>query len=175
MLWKMLPNALTVLRLLAGLVFPFVDEFWWLPLVVFAGLTDLIDGWLSRMWNGTSTFGQLLDPVADKTFVLAVLWSVWQHGWVSLLELAWLAARDLTVLGLTIFAAASTRLTAQDLRPRWPGKCATAAQFVVLTIIVYRRSAYAEGILWGGIVSAFAAIDYTLTARRAWLSRPPGK
>ncbi len=172
MLWKMLPNTLTVLRLLAGLAFPWVNEFWWLPLVVFAAVTDLVDGWFSRLTHGTSTFGQLLDPVADKTFVLAVLWSVWQRAWVSLPELAWLAARDLTVLGLTIFASLSTRLTARDLKPRWSGKIATAVQFAVLTVIVYRQGSWTEGILWGGVVSAIAAVDYTLTARRAWSSRP---
>lgn len=169
--WTWLPNLLTILRLIAGLVIPFVDPFWWLPLVLFAGLSDLIDGWLSRVWNGTSTFGQLLDPVADKTFVLAVLWCVWRAGWVTLPELAWLAARDLTVLGLTIVAALSTRLTAQDLRPRWPGKCATAAQFVVLTILVYRQAAFTDGVLWGGLVSAIAAADYCWTARQAWRRR----
>lgn len=166
-----LPNTLTVLRLAAGLYFPLAPEFLWLPLLAYAAISDLIDGWLSRQWDGVSTFGQLLDPVADKACILAVLYTVWQREWVTLWELGWLASRDLMVMTLTIIAAGSTRLRVQDLKPRWPGKCATVAQFVVLLIIIYHRTSFSTGVIWGGLVSAIAAADYLWAARRAWRQR----
>ena len=171
MLWKWLPNLLTVLRLCAGLWLPFSSPFWWLPLVLFAAISDLVDGWLSRRWHSHSVFGQILDPVADKTFVVAALWVVWSQNWVSLLQLGWLSLRDLMVLGLTGCAAVSTRLTAGDLRPRWPGKVATAAQFCVLTALIYYRQPLPEVVMWGGLISAFAAADYAFAARSAWRRR----
>lgn len=171
MLQKLLPNALTLLRLVAGLCLPFLDEFWWLPLVVFAAVSDVLDGWLSRKWNGASTLGQLLDPVADKVFVAAALYSLWQIGWMTLTELAWLASRDLAVLGLTGLAAASTRLTTHDLKPRWSGKLATAAQFVALAVLIYQREPMPQVVLWAGALSFVSALDYALAARLAWRRR----
>ena len=40
---------------------------------VSAALTDWIDGWLARKWNQTSSFGEFLDPVADKLMVCTTL------------------------------------------------------------------------------------------------------
>ena len=41
--------------------------------VVFAGLTDWLDGYLARVWEQQSTLGRMLDPIADKLLVGAVL------------------------------------------------------------------------------------------------------
>lgn len=166
MFWKLLPNLLTLLRLLAGLAFPFVPPFWWPALIVYAAVSDAVDGWLCRKWQGSTRFGQIFDPIADKVFVLAALYSVWQQSWLTLPELLWLASRDLMVFVLTLIAASSTRLTTQDLRPRWSGKLATAAQFVVLLILVWQQAPYSVVVLWGGLVSAVAAIDYLQIAWR---------
>ena len=64
------PNQLTLLRLM---FIPFVitnvlDDNWrWaLGLLVFAGLSDGLDGWLARMLNQQTMLGQYLDPIADK-------------------------------------------------------------------------------------------------------------
>lgn len=174
MFWKLLPNLLTLIRLLAGLSFPWVSTFWWLPLVVYAAVSDLIDGWLSRRWQTGTAVGQMLDPIADKAFVLCALYSLWQQSWLSLPDLVWLASRDITVLVLTMIAAASTQLTTHDLKPRWSGKVATAAQFVVLVAIVYQQAPWQYGVIGGGFLSAVAAVDYGWTARRAWNSRSSG-
>src|SRR5215469_18409458 len=64
------PNQLTLLRLI---FIPFVitnvlDDNWkWaLGLLVFAGLSDALDGWLARTLNQRTLLGQYLDPIADK-------------------------------------------------------------------------------------------------------------
>jgi cardiolipin synthase len=62
----------------------------WLALAIFiaAGITDVLDGYLARMWGQQSTFGRMLDPIADKLLVSACLlmlaaddtirgWSLW--------------------------------------------------------------------------------------------------
>ena len=75
------PNILTYGRVLAvpavaGCLF--WPEFAWarwlaLGLFVAAGLTDFLDGYLARAWSQQSRLGQMLDPIADKLLVSAVL------------------------------------------------------------------------------------------------------
>ncbi|KOB74489.1 Cardiolipin synthase 1, partial [Operophtera brumata] len=52
-----------------------------LGLLVFAGVTDLLDGWIARNWEGQSTtMGSFLDPLADKVLIATLFVSLtWQH------------------------------------------------------------------------------------------------
>jgi CDP-diacylglycerol--glycerol-3-phosphate 3-phosphatidyltransferase/cardiolipin synthase len=91
-----LPNVLTYGRILAvpvivGLLFWPEDHGWrWLALAIYAAaaITDFFDGYLARMWSQQSSMGRILDPIADKLLIGAVLlmlvyinaiegWSVW--------------------------------------------------------------------------------------------------
>jgi CDP-diacylglycerol--glycerol-3-phosphate 3-phosphatidyltransferase len=78
-----IPNALTVLRFVLAGVFVAVlsvapaDEtglrracLWAAALFIVAAATDALDGHLARRWNVISTFGRVMDPVADKVLVL---------------------------------------------------------------------------------------------------------
>src|SRR5271156_3311609 len=76
-----LPNLLTYGRLAAvplvvGLLF-WPTEHWmrWTALAIFiaAGITDFLDGYLARAWSQQSSLGRMLDPIADKLLVAAVL------------------------------------------------------------------------------------------------------
>ena len=73
-----LPNALSFLRL-AGvplvlwlILGPQADGLAVLVLAL-GGLTDWLDGHLARAWHQTSRIGQMLDPIADRLYILAVL------------------------------------------------------------------------------------------------------
>lgn len=72
------PNALSVLRLLGVPVFlwlllgPHADA-WALVVLAVSGFTDWLDGVLARALNQTSAFGALLDPLADRLYILATL------------------------------------------------------------------------------------------------------
>ncbi len=72
------PNGISFLRL-AG-----VPLFLWLVLgpeadgialvvLMLSGVTDYLDGWLARKLNQTSKLGEILDPVADRLYILAVV------------------------------------------------------------------------------------------------------
>ncbi len=72
------PNGISFLRL-AG-----VPLFLWLVLgpeadgialvvLMLSGVTDYLDGWLARRLNQTSKLGEILDPVADRLYILAVV------------------------------------------------------------------------------------------------------
>lgn len=75
-----LPNMLTLLRIiLIPFIFAtiYIDAVWgnWLCGVLFgiAGISDYFDGYYARKLNAGSPLGKLLDPIADKLLVIAVI------------------------------------------------------------------------------------------------------
>ena len=72
------PNALSFLRLLGVPLFlwlvlvPEADG-WALGVLMLSGVTDYLDGYLARRLHQTSRLGQILDPVADRLYILAVV------------------------------------------------------------------------------------------------------
>jgi len=78
-----IPNALSVLRLLGVPLFlwlilrpvfhgPHMDG-WAILVLALAGLTDYLDGKIARAFGQTSRLGTLLDPAADRLYILATL------------------------------------------------------------------------------------------------------
>lgn len=92
--YRYLPNLISALRLstvpvLAWLVWTGADRsFTWL--LVAAGMSDLLDGWLARRFGWVSRLGALLDSAADMSIVLVVLFAIVHlhpevlvdYGWV---------------------------------------------------------------------------------------------
>lgn len=72
------PNVLSLLRLAGVPLFlwlvlgPEADG-WALAVLAVSGITDFLDGWLARKLDQQSAVGQLLDPVADRLYILAVV------------------------------------------------------------------------------------------------------
>jgi CDP-diacylglycerol--glycerol-3-phosphate 3-phosphatidyltransferase len=96
-----LPNTLTLGRVLLVPVFAAVlvtggqstgSRLLAVGLFVAACLTDVVDGWLARRWDQVTTFGVMVDPVADKALVGTALVALSLLG-----ELPWWAT--LVVLG----------------------------------------------------------------------------
>jgi CDP-diacylglycerol---glycerol-3-phosphate 3-phosphatidyltransferase len=80
---KFIPNILTLMRLILTVVFlvmilyipatPYKHSVLYIDAVfvlfVIAGLTDIVDGKIARMYNASSKFGRMLDPLVDKVLV----------------------------------------------------------------------------------------------------------
>jgi cardiolipin synthase len=72
------PNLLSLIRLAGVPLFlwlvlgPEADA-WALVLLMVSGLTDWADGYFARRLNQFSTLGEILDPVADRLYILAVV------------------------------------------------------------------------------------------------------
>ena len=115
-----LPNLLTYARIAAV---PLVvgSMYWssilngglwlrWVALAIFiaAGITDILDGYLARMWGQQSTLGRMLDPIADKLLVASCLLMLAADetikGW-SLLAAIVILCREILVSGLREFLA----------------------------------------------------------------------
>ena len=73
-----IPNALSVLRLLGVPLFLYLllgprADGWAVVVLVAAGLSDWLDGKIARWLDQTSRLGTLLDPAADRLYILATL------------------------------------------------------------------------------------------------------
>ncbi|GEP32341.1 CDP-diacylglycerol--glycerol-3-phosphate 3-phosphatidyltransferase [Nocardioides szechwanensis] len=73
-----IPNLLSALRLAGVPVFLWLvlgpeEDGWALALLMISGFTDFLDGWLARKLDQQSVVGQILDPVADRLYILAVV------------------------------------------------------------------------------------------------------
>jgi cardiolipin synthase len=92
------PNALSFARLLGVPIFLWlvlIKEDWWaFGVLVFAGLSDWLDGKLARMLDQTSRLGTLLDPAADRLYIFATLLGLVMRGIVPLWLAAVLVARE---------------------------------------------------------------------------------
>jgi CDP-diacylglycerol--glycerol-3-phosphate 3-phosphatidyltransferase len=134
-----LPNLLTVIRILLVpvLVAALLQEAGpgeSLAAAVFAvaSFTDALDGWIARRQKKVSTFGKLMDPLADKLLVTAALVSL-----VSLQRLsAWVAmviiAREFAVTGLRQLAMEHGDVIPASI---W-GKVKTVAQVAMVLLLI---------------------------------------
>ena len=79
-MFKHVPNALTILRFLfiPFIVLNIFMEEYILAFIFFtiSGLTDIADGFIARKFNYISTFGKLMDPLADKLTQISALASL---------------------------------------------------------------------------------------------------
>jgi cardiolipin synthase len=86
------------------------DALRWVALAIFiaAGVTDVLDGYFARMWGQQSTFGRMLDPIADKLLVASCLLMLAADGTINGLWL-WAAivilCREILVSGLREYLA----------------------------------------------------------------------
>src|SRR5947208_17103030 len=89
----------------------------WLALTIFiaAGVTDFLDGYLARKWGDLTSFGRMLDPIADKLLVSSCLLMLAVDGTIrgwSLWAAIVILCREILVSGLREYLA-ELRVTVQ--------------------------------------------------------------
>jgi phosphatidylglycerophosphate synthase len=69
-----IPNILSISRAITALLIPFTGnhKYLFLTVILFCGLTDVLDGYLARRWNCQSEFGSRLDSLGDWMMGLAI-------------------------------------------------------------------------------------------------------
>lgn len=167
-----LPNVLTMMRIVAVpvVVVALLDETPngdTLAAIVFAlaALTDGLDGYIARSRDSVTTFGKLMDPLADKLLITAALVSL-----VSLNRLqAWVAmviiAREFAVTGLRSIAADRGVIISAS----WMGKVKTVLQIgAVFALITFNPSpAWVDVLVYLAVAATvISGIDYFFGLRR---------
>ena len=133
------PNKLTLLRILLIPVFiiSFFTEFRYstvCSLIIFAvaSITDSIDGYLARRNNQVTTFGQLMDPLADKILVTSALICFVSKGYVWAWAAILIISREFIVTGIRLLAVGEKEVIAAS---GW-GKVKTVSQIVAIIVIL---------------------------------------
>lgn len=158
-----LPNAISLSRLFLAALFPAVhDHDVRLMILAAAGLTDFLDGWLARRRHQFSRVGALIDPFADRIFVLVAICTLLLEGRVSTIQYFIFIVRDIATAGAFVVAKWVPSLRNATFKARFSGKLATVLQLVALVFIAAdaRFTAWAIGTV--GVVSLVAVVDYTV-------------
>ena len=166
-----LPNILTYARvaavpLVAGFLF-WPGEPWarWTALAIFAAaaVTDFFDGYIARAWSQQSSLGRMLDPIADKLLVSAVILMLAANQTISGLTL-WAAivilCREILVSGLREYLAGLRVPLPVTAVAKWK----TAVQMVALGVLITGPAgeALAPGSTLTGVVLLWIAAVLTL-------------
>ena len=101
---------------------------------IIASITDYFDGFLARKYQFKSTFGQLIDPVADKILVNSVLIMLVGSGQLDVFIVLVFMIRDTLVQGVRSCAAAENLIIEAVVIGKWK----TLLQMIgLIAIIVY--------------------------------------
>ncbi|MBE6405728.1 MAG: CDP-diacylglycerol--glycerol-3-phosphate 3-phosphatidyltransferase [Lentisphaerae bacterium] len=171
--FRMIPNYLTMSRIVLIFVFVILANIrsdmpgFFIPQVsdtvadychiiayvvaILAALTDFFDGFLARKFHLESDFGRLMDPLADKIFVVGTFVTMAEFmlmpGWIIIVVLT----REFMVTGLRMLATKKGIVISAD---KW-GKLKTTLQMIVLAI--------------GGFAWAFGEkVGFTLVDTKYW-------
>ncbi|MCE1173755.1 MAG: CDP-alcohol phosphatidyltransferase family protein [Propionibacteriales bacterium] len=133
------PNILSFIRLagvpiMLWLLVVREADFWVVVVLVIGGATDWLDGYLARSWHQRSRLGQVLDPMADRLYILATLIGLAVRGIVPWWLVVLLAARDV-VMATTIWPALRRRGFA-SLPVHFLGKAATFALLYAFPLVL---------------------------------------
>lgn len=154
-------DAFTVVRLPLAVAFPLVDDTWRLVVLAVAGGSDLLDGFLARRL-GSSRFGPVIDPVADKLFMAVAFGTVLFSGELTWWELVGVLARDITAS--VAFFVTAVRGRASAIPARAGGKAVTFLQVTTLFAFVL-NSPFLRPLAWAtAAVALYAIWDYTRAA-----------
>ncbi len=167
------PNKLTLLRVILIPVYMILylacGTFGlYLAILTFllATLTDQLDGHLARKNNQITTFGKLMDPLADKMLIMAALISFVAKNvpYITAGVVMVILARELIVTGVRLLAMGENKVIAASM---W-GKAKTVSQFIlVLAVMVFEAviahwpaaAVYCEPAI---LVMAIAAVGLTV-------------
>ncbi len=163
-----LPNLLSFSRVFLALGFVAADGHdARVGLIGAAAITDFLDGWLARRVHATSRWGALIDPIADRVFVLTVVGTFLFTGALSTSAYFILISRDIaTAIGFLV-AQVIPWLRPVQFKARPLGKVVTVLQLVALACVLAIPAAMPVMLAAVAVASALAIADYTLALWRA--------
>jgi len=179
-----IPNALSFVRLLLVPLFlwlvlgPEQDE-WALVVLMVSGITDYLDGYLARKLNQASKIGAILDPVADRLYILAVVIGLSIRDIIPWWLAVILPLRDVFLFGLVPFLRTRGY---SSLPVHFLGKTATASLLYAFPLLLLGD---AEGTvadlanvfgwaftIWGVGLYWWAGFLYAFQVKRLLMSTP---
>jgi cardiolipin synthase (CMP-forming) len=161
-------NAISFSRFVLAIAFVLMPHpFSRVVLILVAALTDFLDGFVARISDTKSPIGALIDPIADRTFVLAAVCVYLFDGIFGTGQYFVFISRDLaTAIGFLV-ARMIPWLRPVVFQARLLGKAVTVLQLATLVAALVFPSAISGLIIAIGLLSAMSIVDYTLALWRA--------
>lgn len=162
-----LPNTVSLSRLVLALAFVLVSGVWErIALIVIAGLTDFMDGWLARHEKAETTAGALIDPVADRVFVFVAISTFLVEDQLTAGQYFIFLSRDIaTAVGFVVAKVVPT-LRPAVFRARLLGKLVTTMQLITLVAVIILPELTSALVMTVGFLSAASIVDYTFALWR---------
>jgi cardiolipin synthase (CMP-forming) len=176
-----IPNALSAARLAGVPVFLWLvlglrsqtGDWWAVGVLIAAAASDWLDGKIARALNQQSRLGQVLDPAADRLYIVATLLALAIRSIIPWWLVGLLAAREL-LLGVVLLVLRRHRYG--PLQVSFVGKAATLALMYAFPLLFLgsHTASYSEGTriagwafaIWGSALYWCAALLYVQQARR---------
>ncbi|MGI8619998.1 MAG: CDP-alcohol phosphatidyltransferase family protein [Gemmatimonadaceae bacterium] len=158
-----LPNLVSLSRLVLAVAFIAInDSAVRVALILAAAFTDFLDGWLARRQHTSSSMGALIDPIADRAFVLTALSVYLYDGKLTTPEYFIVLSRDFaTAIGFLV-ARVVPWLRPAVFQARMLGKTVTVLQLTLLVLVLVWPAPVGFLVLAIGAFSAASIVDYTL-------------
>lgn len=172
-----IPNLISILRIImsAPIVWALLEQRYDLALllIVVAGFSDGLDGYLAKRYDWSSHLGGILDPVADKVLLVSSFFTLGLLGLIPCWLVFAVIIRDLVIVsGATLYYF---RIKRVDAEPSLISKLNTVVQIALVLTIVLDKGLFAlpqpliQGLIWLTLATTLASgVDYVWTwGRRA--------
>lgn len=183
-----IPNVISLARLAGVPVFLWLllgprsetADWWAVGILIASSASDWLDGKIARALNQQSNLGKLLDPAADRLYIVATIVALAIRGIIPWWLVGVLAAREAT---LAVVLAVLRRGGWGPLQVSFQGKAATLALMYAFPLLFLgaHATSYAEFtrvvgwafVIWGTALYWCAAMLYVVQARRLLAAGPP--
>lgn len=144
----LIPSCMTGFRIVLAVWILYTEMPFWI--VLLAGVSDFLDGFLARCFGVCSDFGRVFDPIADKLFSCAMLWRLYVSGLMSSYVFVGFLIRDvLLIVGFLMFC------DKVKVQPTIVGKCAMMMLFLGGLLLFYNGC---EWLMYVSLVCAYYAL-----------------
>lgn len=135
---KQIPNLLTTLRLF--LIIPISllllnqNYSWAVSLFLVAAISDGLDGFLAKKMNSVSTFGLIMDPIADKFLLVSIYIVLTYLGQIPVWLCVLIVVRDLSIIAAVTgyFFVGGSKI----IKPSLVSKANTFIQFILILYLI---------------------------------------
>ena len=161
---KNIPNILSVVRILLVGVFVytffFVSEALSIFVFLFAGATDVVDGYLARRNNWITNLGRILDPVADKLMQCTVLICLYIKKMIPIWFVLPFFAKELFTLIMGVIVIRRRSIVVVS---KWYGKMTVCIFYATIVLSVLIQDILKENLVLAAVVFLPAVISAIVT------------
>lgn len=178
---KMIPNLITMVRIVGSLCLLFVEPLKKAFYVIYtiAGLSDAIDGFIARKTNSVSELGSKLDSVADLSFYIVMILRIFPVLWEKLPFWIWYMVLSVVAMRIASYIISAIKFKKFSSLHTYLNKAATLMIFFVPYIINHKIiSVFCTVICVIGIISSVEELvihitkkEYTSNVRSVYTDR----